>query len=204
LSKYSSKTATCTSALRPQSQAPIHGISRIAVASNPAENAANAGLPIRVFFVNLDGYLADIYQSIWGGPWNNGSLSRRQFTVPLPTKGGWYNSISADWCSGAIVYAQGTDRILYGFEISGDDDQGNGGTWDIAWQKSLEDFDEVVNIATVCLPNTGVLFINTGSTDTGQLVSWFNTSTSDDPLFLKSSLILHLFLPINSYYYYHD
>lgn len=37
-------------------------------------DASRNYLPLRVFFINAGGYLADIYQTTWGGPWINGSL----------------------------------------------------------------------------------------------------------------------------------
>jgi hypothetical protein len=143
-------------------------------------------VPIRVFFINADGYLADIYQSTWGGAWVNGSLADRQFQVGEQEFGQAFNSISAGWCSfeDATVFAMGTDLRIYAFQASGEDAQGNGGTWSIVWQSDKFSVSVAVNTAALCLlsidPAPPVLFINEfdGIESTGQLISVINGSKS--------------------------
>jgi hypothetical protein len=145
---------------------------------------SNGYIPIRVFFINARGFLADIYQTTWGGPWVNGSLSQRQFTVGDQNFGEGSNSISAVACDdiGVTVYAMSTGGILYAFQLSGDDTDGNGGTWNIVWQDSEAGSVQAVNIAAVCLMPDSIsnppLFINSfdGIENTGQLITWFNNS----------------------------
>jgi hypothetical protein len=143
-------------------------------------------MPIRVFFINADGYLADIYQSTWGGAWVNGSLADRQFQVGSQQFGDAYNSISAGWCpfEYATVFAMGTDLIIYAFQSSGEDAIGNGGTWSVVWQSDTFLVNSAVNTAAVCLlsidPAPPVLFVNEfdGIENTGQLISVINGSKS--------------------------
>jgi hypothetical protein len=53
-------------------------------------------------------------------------LSQRQFTVGDQYLGEGSNSISAVACDeiGVTVYAMSTDKILYAFQLSGDDTDG--------------------------------------------------------------------------------
>lgn len=75
-----------------------------------------------------------------------------------------------------------TDGILYAFQLSGDDTDGNGETWNIVWQGNEAGGLQAVNIAAVCLMvdsnSNPPLFINSfdGIEKTRQLVSWFNNS----------------------------
>ncbi|KAE9366574.1 hypothetical protein N431DRAFT_471620 [Stipitochalara longipes BDJ] len=79
---------------------------------------------------------------------------------------------------------------LYAFQLSGEDDNGNGGTWSIVWQDSeAGSISSVgVNIAAVCLmPDSSShppLFINVfdGIEETGKLVTWFNNTNVTVPL----------------------
>jgi len=75
-----------------------------------------------------------------------------------------------------------TDGILYAFQLSGDDTDGNGGIWNTVWQDNEAGSVQAVNITAVCLiPDSNSnppLFINSidGIENTGQLVTWFNNS----------------------------
>jgi hypothetical protein len=74
------------------------------------------------------------------------------------------------------------EGILYAFQLSGDDTDGNGGTWNIVWQDNEAGSVQAVNIAAVCLmpdsTSNPPLFINSfdGIENTGQLVTWFGNS----------------------------
>lgn len=111
----------------------------------------------------------------------NGSLSQRQFRVATVYWDEGYDSIAAAWCDSAFVYAMGTDLKFYGFKISGDDSEGNGGTWNVVWQSDSVETNVAFNIASVCLlPADGPppLFINAfdGNSETGSVTSVLNNS----------------------------
>ena len=81
-------------------------------------------LPIRVFFVNTDGFLADIIQEEYGGTWANGSLFRQQFSPYLilgrEGLGIRTNAMDASWCDeqGPVVYLHRKDTELVAFQLS--------------------------------------------------------------------------------------
>lgn len=117
-------------------------------------------LPIRVFFVNTEGYLADIIQEEYDGPWANGSLSQKQFSPSLIVGNASLdirtNAIDASWCDGQgpVVYVQGKNTELVAFQF---DSTADSSTWFTVpglhgsnWLFS-EDYSASMNFASVCM-----------------------------------------------------
>jgi len=152
----------------------------IAAASSPQGSDNN--LPIRVFFVNTDGFLADVYQDIYGGTWTNGSLADRRFR-PYAAKiqGITHNSLSVSWCGSLILYVEAEDLTIVAFQLSTSKTSsswslipGNyGNTKDVS---SSDNFASVCGFGGLGLPP---VFVNAygGTESTGVIYTWWNNST---------------------------
>lgn len=141
-------------------------------------------VPIRVFFINTDGFLADIFQDVYGGTWTNGSLANRRFRPGLSNlMGARSKSLSASWCSGEslTLFVEASDFTINAFQLS---ETKTTSTWSLipgnyGDTKPVSSSD---NFASVCgFDGLGVppVFVNAynGTESMGRLYIWFNNST---------------------------
>jgi hypothetical protein len=115
-------------------------------------------LPIRVFFVNTDGFLADIIQEEYGGTWANGSLSQQNispyFILGSAGLGIRTNAIDASWCDGQgpVVYVQGKGINLVAFQLSSAEGSSSWSTVPGYHGSTMVEASSLsVNIASACM-----------------------------------------------------
>lgn len=172
-SNYHFKTTIYTSLEHHSPRVPPPGTPITAVV-NPDNQ-----VPIRVFFINTDGILADIFQDVYGGAWANGSLIDRRFRPRMlsPTS----KSLSASWCSGEplILFVEGKDGKINAFQLS---ENKTSSAWSLI-PGSYGDTSTSDTFASVCGFPTGLsvppVFVSSydGLEATGHLYAWWNNST---------------------------
>jgi hypothetical protein len=154
----------------------------IAAAASPQE--ANNNLPIRVFFVNTDGFLADVYQDIYGGSWTNGSLVDRRFRpYAAKVQGVTHRSLSVSWCDGEslTLFVEAADLTINAFQLTTTE---TSSSWSLIPGNygNIKDISSSDNFASVCgFDGLGVppVFVNYygGNNPTGSIYTWWNNST---------------------------
>ncbi|KAH8674525.1 hypothetical protein BGZ60DRAFT_526482 [Tricladium varicosporioides] len=162
-----------------------------------AVSAPDNVMPIYVFFINADGYLADVFQDTYGGSWSNGTLADRHFQPGEIDLGKRAKTLSASWCSGVslTVFVEGDDLEIHAFQMIRT--RTSSGSITSTWTAlsgrfgGTKQVSSADNIASVCWFNgLGIppVFVNsyTGIESTGRLDVWHDNAST--PVALPSSV----------------
>jgi hypothetical protein len=158
-------------------------------------------LPIRVFFVTPEGYLADIFQAENGGAWANGTLRDQQYRPGFLALATRTISIPATWCAGdfPVVFVQGDDLSIKAFQLVGKKETTTTSstyTWEsvpgnyggLSGISSSLNFNAVCGLEPAADPdeNSSIVFYNTysGTETTGHL----NTAIDNSRYLLRLNI----------------
>ncbi|EPE30840.1 Fucose-specific lectin [Glarea lozoyensis ATCC 20868] len=174
-------------------------------------------LPIRVFFITPEGYLADIFQTESGGAWADGTLRDQQYKPGFLALATRTISISATWCKGdfPVVFVQGDDLSIKAFQLVDKKETTTTSstyTWEsvpgnyggLSGITSSLNFDAVCGLQPAADPeeNSSIVFYNTytGTETTGHLNTAIDNDTapvslpaSVSPLYRPNTPILTIF-----------